>query len=124
MESFAESADQKVQLNSLTIEHASVGLVDWFRDELTRLGVSCELMVMFSLLNAKRSVLNFRRDDFMLDDDEGYFIRQHVVLPEVVLAESDETAPGMQRVFDLLWQASNMERSRFFNDVGQLVQPR
>ena len=124
VDSFAEDAGALVQVTSTTIEPGCVALVNWFRQELTRLGVSTELMVMFSLLHAKRGVLNFRRDDFMLDEDEGYFTQQHLVLPEVVLAESDETTVGMQQVFDSLWQACNMERSPFFDNAGRLVQRR
>lgn len=121
VDSFADQRGDVTRVTSSTIEPECVRLMNWFREELTRLGVSTELMVMFSLLHAKRGVLDFRRDNFMLDEDEGYFVSQHVVLPEMVIAEDDDPSAGMQQVFDLLWQACNLPNSPYFDKDGQLV---
>lgn len=104
-------------------ESECIRVVTLFRAELEALDVSTELTVMLSILNADKGELLINRFDHDLTDDEGYFDRQHVILPDARIDSDTTAAQGMRPVLDLVWQTCGMARSPNFNDHGEW-QPR
>lgn len=74
---------------------------------------------MVSLLNADQVELGIDRFRYALEDHQGYFDRQTLVLPDVLLPADLSAEHALKPVFDLVWQAAGMERSDNYNQEGE-----
>lgn len=109
----------RVGLGSLAYEEQFIALLARLRVEYAHLGIGTEMTCMVSILQADRAELGFERWRYMLDDHQGYFDRQTLVLPDVLLPSELSPEQAMKPVFDLVWQSAGMERSANYNAAGE-----
>ncbi|WP_229445894.1 hypothetical protein [Massilia sp. LC238] len=76
---------------------------------------------MVSLLRANRAELGLNRWDYNLEDHQGLFDRETLVLPDVLLPAELSEEQALRPVFDLMWQSAGIERSLNYNDAGNWV---
>lgn len=109
----------KAVLPSLKYELALIKLFRDFRSELEFLGINTECLVMISLLRAKEMELGMDRFDFSIEQYQGHFDRDTVVISDV-LARSDLSAElALKPAFDLVWQAAGLPYSWNYDAAGQ-----
>lgn len=99
-------------------ESVCIGLVKSFRAELGILGLSKEMVALFSILHANKIAIGFDRFSYGANASDGRFDRQHILLPEVVLPAEIDSEKALRPLFDLLWQSGGMARSINYNDNG------
>lgn len=101
----------KAVLPSLRYEEDLMRFVSNIRAELAHLGISQEFTIMLSLLRADEVELGIDRFNYMLDEQQGYFDRKTVVLPDVLLQGNAPEAEALKPLFDLVWQSAGLSRS-------------
>ncbi|WP_310564231.1 ATP-binding protein [Hydrogenophaga sp.] len=106
-------------LGSQTYEEQVIRVLDLLREEYLQLGVGLEMTCMVSILGAKRVELGLDKWRYHLEDHQGYFDRDAVVLPDVLLAPEVPSAKAMRPVFDLVWQAAGLPGSDNYDDTGE-----
>lgn len=111
-------------LGSIAYEQEFIALVRALRAEYTHLGIGTEMTCMVSLLRANRAELGLNRWDYNLEDHQGYFDRETLVLPDVLLPAELNEEQALRPVFDLMWQSAGIERSLNYNDAGNWVSGR
>jgi hypothetical protein len=109
----------RVGLGSLAYEEQFIGLLNRLRAEYNHLGIGTEMTCMISILEADRAELGFNRWRYMLEDNQGYFDRKTLVLPDVLLPSELSSEQALKPVFDLIWQAAGMERSMNYSAAGE-----
>jgi hypothetical protein len=102
-----------------TYEQEFVDLVRSLRDEYSHLGIGSEMTCMVSILGANHLQLGIDRFRYMLDEHQGYFDRETLVLPDVLLPPDLPAEVALRPVFDLVWQSAGMERSANYNEAGE-----
>lgn len=108
----------RAALGSLAYERDFIALVRALRDEYIHLEIGTEMTLMVSLLNADQVELGIDRFRYPLEDHQGYFDRQTLVLPDVLLPGDLSAERALKPVFDLVWQAAGIERSDNYNQEG------
>lgn len=110
----------RASLGSLAYEEPFIALLDRLHAEYRHLGIGEEMAFMLSLTDARNVQLGINRFDFaFLDDHQGLFDRQTLVLPDVLLSAEQTAAEALRPVFDLVWQSAGMERSLNYNAAGE-----
>lgn len=109
----------RAALGSLAYERDFIALVRALREEYIHLEIGTEMTLMVSLLNADQVELGIDRFRYALEDHQGYFDRQTLVLPDVLLPADLSAEHALKPVFDLVWQAAGMERSDNYNQEGE-----
>lgn len=114
---------ERAPLGSIAYEREFIQLVRVLRDEYTHLGIGTEMTCMVSILRANRAELGLRRWDYVLADHQGYFDRETLVLPDVLLPSELRPEHALRPVFDLMWQSCGLERSFNYDGAGEWVPP-
>jgi len=109
----------RASLGKGQFEQVLANLFDTIRGEYVRLGVTPELCFMVSILHADQVELGLIR--FNYDDHQGFFDRQTLVLPDVLISAESSGGTALREVFDLVWQAAGLQGSPSFNDAGEWV---
>ncbi|MGO4479776.1 helix-turn-helix domain-containing protein [Massilia sp. 2TAF26] len=105
-------------LGSVAYERELISLVRQFREECTHLGIGTEMTCMLSLLRATNLELGINRWDYNLDDHQGRFDRDTLILADVLLPAELDADKALRPVFDYVWQAAGMERSFNYSEAG------
>lgn len=111
-------------LHGATFEQHAAEFLRQIRLEFAHAGFHSECSAMMSLLNADQIELGFNRFNFNLDSTQGFFDRETVVLPDVLVSADVEPYLGLKPMFDLLWQSAGMRGSPNFNAAGVWQAPR
>lgn len=111
-------------LGSIAYEREFIALVRTLRAEYTHLGVGIEMTCMVSLLRANRAELGLNRWEYNLEDHQGYFDRETLVLPDVLLPAELTEEQALRPVFDLMWQSAGIERSFNYDEAGNWLPAR
>lgn len=119
----AAQEGERAPLGSIAYEREFIQLVRVLRAEYTHLGIGTEMTCMVSILRANRAELGLRRWDYMLADHQGYFDRETLVLPDVLLPSELSPEHALRPVFDLVWQSCGLERSFNYDDAGDWAPP-
>lgn len=109
---------ERAQLGSIIYENEFIELVKSLRIEYTMLGISTEMTCMVSILRADRVELGINRWDYNLADHQGYFDRETLVLPDVLLPAEITAEHALRPVFDLVWQSAGLTQSGNYNEDG------
>jgi hypothetical protein len=105
-------------LPGLSYEQQVIELLRLFRIELTHQGIGSEVTCMLSLTGASGLELGINRNLFDLEDYQGRFDRDMLILPDVLLAADISPEQALRPVFDLVWQSAGMMRSFNYNNQG------
>lgn len=116
--------DDRAPLGSIVYESEFIELVRVLRAEYTHLGIGTEMTCMVSILRADLVELGLDRLNFNLADHQGYFDRETLVLPDVLLTSEMTPEHALRAVFDLVWQSAGLECSANYNAAGEWVPPR
>lgn len=109
-------------LASTAYEKDVIALVERFRNELAHIGAGQEMTCMLSLTDAANVELGLAQmERFMLDEQQGFFDRSTLVLPDVLLPPEIPAGRALRPVFDLVWQSAGLEGSRNYNEQGDWV---
>lgn len=114
----AAAPEELAPLGSIAYEHEFIALVRALRAEYTHLGIGTEMTCMVSLLRANRAELGLNRWDYNLEDHQGHFDRETLVLPDVLLPAELTEEQALRPVFDLMWQSAGIERSFNYDEAG------
>lgn len=114
----AAAPEELAPLGSIAYEHEFIALVRALRAEYTHLGIGTEMTCMVSLLRANRAELGLNRWDYNLEDHQGYFDRETLVLPDVLMPAELTEEQALRPVFDLMWQSAGIERSFNYDEAG------
>lgn len=91
--------------------------------EVNHWNVSCEVLVMVSLLRANGMRLAY--SGTFSGDESGLFDRDVLVFPEFeVLSEAGDYMSQMCPMMDVIWQSAGFEKSPNFNTHGEWAPPR
>lgn len=115
---FEYLANERGALGSIAYEEEFIALVRNLRAEYAHLGVGTEMTCMVSILEADRVALGLDRWRYNLDDHQGYFDRQTLVLPDVLLPSELAPEQALRPVFDIVWQSAGLEGSANYNAAG------
>jgi hypothetical protein len=110
---------QRVGLGSLTYELQLIAVLRQLREEYVHLGIGTEMTCMVSVLGADRCELGIERFGYSLEDYQGFFDRDTLVLPDVLLPSDLSPEQALKPVFDLVWQSAGLVRSANYNDAGE-----
>ncbi|SPB14781.1 transcriptional regulator [Caballeronia novacaledonica] len=113
---YAEGA--RASLGSLSYEEEFIALLTRLRAEYTHLGIGLEMTCMLSILGADNVELGINRAHFLLDDHQGFFDRQTLVLPDILLPAELPPEQVLKPVFDLVWQSAGLARSFNYTAEG------
>ncbi len=113
----------RAALGSIAYERDFIALVRALRSEYIHLEIGTEMTIMVSLLKADQVELGIDRFRYALEDHQGYFDRQTLVLPDVLLPADLSVEHALKPIFDLVWQAAGMERSNNYNQEGDWAPP-
>lgn len=119
----AAPAGERSPLGSISYEREFIELVRVLRAEYTHLGIGTEMTCMVSILRANLAELGVRRWDYNLEDHQGYFDRETLVLPDVLLPPEMSPEQALRPVFDLVWQAAGLPFSFNYDDAGSWSPP-
>lgn len=87
--------------------------------EVNHWNVSCEALIMVSLLRANGMHLAYS------GDESGLFDRDVLAFPEFkVLSEAGDYMSQMLPMLDVIWQSAEFEKSPNFNAQGEWTPPR
>lgn len=114
------SSAQRTPLRAM--EANLIILVQKLREEYQHIGIGSEMTCMLSMHEANHMQLGLDRSVWCLDDHQGLFDRQTLVLPDVLLRAELSPQEAMQPVFDLMWQAAGMASAPRFNEQGDWVE--
>jgi hypothetical protein len=117
----AAPPEELAVLDSVSYEREFIALVHTLRAEYIHLGISTEMTCMVSLLRANRAGLGFNRRDYNLEDHQGYFDRETLALPDVLLPAEVNEEQALRPVFDLMWQSAGIERSLNYDEAGNWI---
>lgn len=120
----AAPPNERAPLGSISYESEFIQLVRVLRDEYMYLGIGTEMTCMVSILKADRLELGINRWDYNLEEHQGYFDRETLVLPDVLLPSELSAELALRPIFDLVWQSAGLERSFNYNDAGDWDPPR
>lgn len=120
----AAPPEELAVLGSVAYEREFIALVRTLRAEYIHLGISTEMTCMVSLLRANRAELGLNRWDYNLEDHQGYFDRETLVLPDVLLPAELSEEEALRPVFNLMWQSAGIERSLNYDEAGNWAPPR
>lgn len=115
------AAGERAPLGNIAYEREFIELVRVLRDEYTYLGIGTEMTCMVSILRANLAELGIHRLDYNLEDHQGYFDRETLVLQDVLLSTEMPPEQALRPVFDLVWQAAGFPFSFNFDDNGNWV---
>jgi len=118
---FEAPAGELAPLGSIAYERDFIALVRTLRAEYTHLGIGTEMTCMVSLLRANRAELGLNRWQYNLEEHQGYFDRETLVLPDVLLPTELSEEQALRPVFDLMWQSAGIECSLNYDDAGNWV---
>lgn len=110
---------QRALLPTLRYEQQLNAFLGEVRVELENLGIATELSVMLSILRANEVQFGTHRDLDFLDDHQGFFDRETIVLPDVLTKGDMPVELAMKPVFDLVWQSAGFNGSRNYNTAGE-----
>lgn len=111
--------DHRARLGSLAYEEQFIALLTSLRNEYQRLGIGLEMTCMLSIIGAENVELGIDRFWFNLDDHQGHFDRQVLVLPDVLLPSELSPDQALRPIFDLVWQSAGLEGSANYNAAGE-----
>jgi hypothetical protein len=113
----------RFNLASTAYEKDVITLVERFRSELEYMGAGQEMTCMLSLTDAVNVELGLSQMErfMMLDEQQGFFDRSTLVLPDVLLPADVSAGRALRPVFDLVWQSAGLEGSRNYNGEGNWV---
>lgn len=114
-------AEERATLGSVAYETQLIELVRMLRAEYTFLEIGTEMTCMLSMLHADRVELGLDRWNYNLADHQGFFDRDVLVLPDVLLLSELPPAKALRPVFDLVWQSAGLERSANYDAAGEWV---
>ena len=115
---FSDQARAHLGIGKWGYEQQFINLVNALRNEYKHLEIGLEMTCMLSILNANKVELGLGRSRYMLDEHQGYFDREMLLLPDVLLPAETESADALRPVFDLVWQSAGMEGSASYNATG------
>lgn len=114
----------KANLGNPTYELDFINLLKKLRIEYEFLGVSKEMTCMVSILRARNVLLGLDAWRYNLDDHQGAFDRETLVIPDVTLPAGVSEHEALRPVFDLIWQAAGMVASGNYTEAGAWQPPR
>jgi hypothetical protein len=108
-------------LGAVAYERDLIRLLQEFRRELALLGIGTEMTCMLSVLQARDVIMGLDQFRFDLEEHQGRFDRDMLVLPDVLLPADTQPEVALRPVFDLVWQAAGMARSFNYNEAGEWI---
>lgn len=109
----------KIQLPSLWHEQEVAKLLDSYRAIVQGLGLSGEISVMLSILNAQEVQLGVNQNLWdHYDAHQTFFDRSVVLIPDMTAQEGLSALKALKPVFDMVWQAAGFSGSRFYDEQG------
>lgn len=114
----------KASLGNPTYESDFINLLKKLRIEYEFLGVGKEMTCMLSILRARNVLLGLDAGRYNLDDHQGEFDRETVIIPDVTLPADVSEQEALHPVFDLVWQAAGMLASGNYAENGTWQPPR
>ena len=109
---------ERAHLGSVVYEEDLIALLDKLRGEYLRLGIGPEMTCMLSLTDARRLQIGLDRWRYNLEDHQGFFDRDTIALPDVLLPAEVSAAQALKPIFDLVWQAAGLARSFNYDAAG------
>ena len=105
-------------LSSKSYEEEIIKILSFLRGEYEHLGIGTEMTVMLSILGASRVQLGVDRFRFDIDDGQGGFDREMLVLPDILLPSDVPASTALRPLFDVVWQSAGFLRSFNYNEAG------
>lgn len=124
VKAYGASGSTTAGLPSRGYEEQVIKLLTELRAELAHLGVNGQLTCLLSLLRVKGLKLGVDRLRVDPSEDDGFFDRDTIALPDIVLACELAPAEALKPVFDLVWQSAGFARSYNYNEAGQWARGR
>jgi hypothetical protein len=114
----------RASFGSLRYEQEFISVLRILRNEFMHLGIGTEMTCMVSILGATHVQLGLDRFTYNLEDYQGFFDRDTLVLPDVLLPADLSPEQALRPVFDLVWQSAGLVRSANYNAAGEWAPPR
>jgi hypothetical protein len=115
--------EQRVNFPSLAYEEQLIALLRAFRVELKHHQIEPSCTVMLSILQANQLKLGVRDTYGFLDKHQTLFDRHTLVIPDVLAPADIAPEVALRPMFDMVWQAAGLERSRNYNAEGVWAPP-
>lgn len=109
----------KIQLPSLWYEQEVAKLLDAYRAIVQGLGLTGEISVMLSILNAQEVQLGVNQSLWDHSDAlQTFFDRPVVLIPDMTAQAEDSAFQALKPAFDMVWQAAGFAGSDNFGATG------
>lgn len=118
----SNSPEMQAVLPGGSYEDYIAQFIEAARGELREWGLREQVIVMLSILDAKKVTLGFQRH--WAEAQAGKFDRDVLAIPDVELSGERDVRVELKPLFDLVWQSAGFEASPHYDKSGSWVRQR